>query len=104
VRSRYSTIYGRKKMGKVTRKLLSKLRGRVSNSVISEQEKEVAKQTLRIAKNTLNLLSQGLYTGQAARALAETQEWVAGLVGEIESKMPREVDDAKKTDASPILQ
>ena len=77
-------------MSNVTKKLMQKLRGRVSKDVIQEQEVEVAKQTLRIAKNTLVLLKQGLFSGQSAAAVMECQEWIDGLCVEIASKLPKE--------------
>lgn len=58
--------------------------------MIDEKEKEIAKQTLRIAKNTFQLLQQGIFGGNTAQALFESQQWVDGLVKEIETKIPKE--------------
>jgi hypothetical protein len=75
------------------RKMMSKLRGSIAkgrlSDLIASDEEKVAENTLRIAKNTVSLLRQGLFPGQAGAAVAEAEEWVAGLAAEIQKRIPQ---------------
>ena len=78
--------------------------GKIRNIQKSKEEKQgqeeetlrIKKETLRIANNTVKLLSQGIFSGVSAPALAETQEWVAGIVLQVEADLQVEVKDGDK--------
>lgn len=64
---------------------------------LGEKHQAALAETVRIARNARFLLKVGLFSGEAGPAIAECQEWLDNLVGQMEADLPKEKSDGKKT-------